>query len=186
MQGHTSLPQQYLPCQIQKYVTCNAAQSSEYQSYDSSVPVYLHNRPCKGILHCLNSTCCAKFRSMWRAMLLRLGLVTLTSDLSEWTQIIHWHQCGRFTCVWHPESDTVDDVMDTTDDNDNCAPAASTDNLPKNEVTVGNKLHIYCLSSSCTFEITIVIMQPVQSNLQLKYALLCYFIHMLAHCRRAG
>ena len=48
------LIEQYLPSCKQKYLFLNYQQSSQYRSYKSFVPTYLHDRPRSVILHCLD------------------------------------------------------------------------------------------------------------------------------------
>ena len=50
----TLLVEKYLPCCKQKYLVKNYQQSSEYRTYKSFIPTYLHNRPRSVILHCLD------------------------------------------------------------------------------------------------------------------------------------
>jgi len=49
----TLLVENYLPCCKQKYLVKNYQQSSQYRSYKSFIPSYLHDRSCSVVLHCL-------------------------------------------------------------------------------------------------------------------------------------
>ena len=50
----TLLVENYLPCCKLKYLVKKYQQSSEYRTYNSFIPPYLHDRPCSVILHCLD------------------------------------------------------------------------------------------------------------------------------------
>ena len=50
----TLLVENYLPCCKQKYLVKNYQQSSQYRSYKSFIPSYLHDRPRSVVLHCLD------------------------------------------------------------------------------------------------------------------------------------
>ena len=49
----TLLIESFLPDAHQKYVCYNYMQSSQYRSYKSHIPQYLHDRPKQTIVHCL-------------------------------------------------------------------------------------------------------------------------------------
>ena len=50
----TLLVENYLPCCKQKYLVKNYQLLSQYRSYKSYIPSYLHDRPRSVILHCLD------------------------------------------------------------------------------------------------------------------------------------
>lgn len=50
----TNIVETFLPALRQKYLFANFEQSSSNRAYNNHIPVYLHNRPRKVILHCLD------------------------------------------------------------------------------------------------------------------------------------